>query len=273
MRVVIVGLGLMGGSLARALHRAGHHAVVGVDIDPSACTAALKAEAVHQTYASLADFDGICDVVILATPVSVTLTLMQAHAARLKRTPLVMDVGNVKQVVDTVAADEGLARVFVGSHPVCTSERSGFEGARADLFDGAPVWLVAADDAPLEAAELFWRTVGAAALRRTDGHSHDVLVGAAGHLPQLIASVLAGTLADLGIARERLGPRGNDMTRLAGADPALWVDTLRHNRDAVLRPLASFADRLERARDALAHDDAAQLLQLLTEARHWQQSR
>jgi prephenate dehydrogenase len=141
------------------------------------------------------------------------------------------------------------------------------------MFDGAPVWLVADDGAPLEEAERFWRMIGAAALRRTDGHAHDLLMGAASHMPQLIASVLGGTLAELTIARERLGPGGRDTTRLAGSDPELWLDTLTHNREAVLAPLTYFADRLERARSALENGDHVALLQLLTEARQWQQHR
>jgi prephenate dehydrogenase len=156
---------------------------------------------------------------------------------------------------------------------MCGSERSGFEASRADMFDGAPVWLVADDDAPVDSAERLWRLLGAAALRRTDGHAHDLLMGAASHMPQLIASVLGGTLGELGIARERLGPGGRDTTRLAGSSPELWLDTLTHNREAVLAPLTYFADRLERARQALESGDPAALLQLLTEARQWQQHR
>jgi prephenate dehydrogenase len=266
-------MGLMGGSIARAIGRNGHHTVVGVDMNASTRDAALESGVVQQVFGSLSDFDGLCDVLIFATPVSATLSLMSTHAARLKRTPLVMDVGNVKAAVYEAAGTNGLQRVFVGSHPMCGSERSGFDASRPDMFDGAPVWLVADDGAPLEDAERFWRGIGAAALRRTDGYAHDLLMGTASHMPQLISSVLGGTLGELNIARERLGPGGRDTTRLAGSSPELWLDTLTHNREAVLAPLTYFAERLERARAALENGDHAMLLQLLTEAREWQQHR
>ena len=184
MRVVVVGLGLMGGSLARALNRAGVHGVVGVDINADSLEAALRAEVVHKTYTSLSDFTGACDVVVFATPVSATIALIRKHAVQLSRTPLVMDLGSVKASVCECAVDEGLADVFVGAHPMCGSERSGFDASRADLYDGAPVWLVAGTDAPLEEAERFWRTTGVAAIRCIDGRAHDKLIGAASHLPR-----------------------------------------------------------------------------------------
>jgi prephenate dehydrogenase len=270
MRVLIVGLGLMGGSLARALHRNGDATVVGVDINAATRSAAHGAGIMHQVYASLSEFDGLFDVLVFATPVSATLSLMRTHAARLRRIPLVMDVGNVKGPIADAAVDNELQRVFVGAHPVCGSERSGFGASRADLYDGAPVWLVGGDDAPLQEAERFWRSAGAAALRRTDGSAHDELVGAANHLPHLVAGMLGGTLAELGIPRERLGPGARDTTRLAGAEPELWLDTLMHNRAAVLAPLQQFAARLDRARAALEEGDADALLQLLAEGSQWQ---
>ncbi len=273
MRVVIVGLGIMGGSLARAIHRAGHHTVVGVDIDPAVRDAAKRSEVMHQVYASLSDFDGLCDVLVFATPIAATVALMQSHAARLKRTPLVMDVANVKAPIARAALDAGLHRVFVGAHPVCGGDTTGFEASRADLYDGAPVWLVAGDEAPFEGAELFWRIAGAAALRRTGAHDHDAIVGAANHLPHLIASLLGGTLAELGIARERLAPGARDATRRAGVNAEMWMDTLTHNREAVLDPLMRFAERVERAHTSLEQGDDRALMQLLEEALQWQQAR
>ncbi|MEO5509520.1 MAG: prephenate dehydrogenase [Longimicrobiales bacterium] len=272
MRVIIAGLGFMGASLARSIHRAGNHTVVGVDIDPAARAAALASGA-NQVYASLSDFDWLCDVIVFATPAGVTISLLPANAPRLKRTPLVMDIGSVKGPVMQAARAAGLERVFVGTNPVCIRESTGFDAARADLYDGTPVWLVADDDAPVDAAEIFWRIAGAAALRRTDADAHDALIGAASHLPQLVASVLAGTLADLAIARERLGPAGRDATRLAGSNPATAVDMLMQNRASLLDPLARFADRLQRVRRALDRGDENELRSLLDEAAMWQRHR
>ncbi|MEO5509521.1 MAG: prephenate dehydrogenase/arogenate dehydrogenase family protein [Longimicrobiales bacterium] len=154
----------------------------GVDADPAARDAATRADVVHQAYASLSDFDGLTDVLVMATPVSVTAALLRTHAARLRRIPLVMDIGSVKAGVLDIVPEEGISRVFVGAHPVCGIERSGFDASRAERFDGAPVWLVADDDAPLQAAEQFWRMIGAAAIRRIYPPAHDMLVGAASHM-------------------------------------------------------------------------------------------
>jgi prephenate dehydrogenase len=268
MRVIITGLGFMGASLARSIQRSGNHTVVGVDIDPAARAAALAA-GVGQVYASLSDFDWLCDVIVFATPAGVTMALLPAHAARLKRTPLVMDIGSVKGPVMQAARAAGIERVFVAANPVCIRECTGFEAARADLYDGIPVWLVADDDAPVDAAEIFWRIAGAAALRRTDPDAHDALIGAASHMPQLVASVLAGTLSDLGVARERLGNTGRDAMRLAGSNPASAVDMLMQNRASLADPLAKFADRLQRVRRALDRADERELRALLDDAATW----
>jgi prephenate dehydrogenase len=137
---------------------------------------------------------------------------------------------------------------------MCGGETSGFAASRADLYEGARVWIVAdgAPDAAVARVEGFWRAVGCVPMR-TDADAHDRLMVAVSHLPQLTANVLARVLDDAGVAADALGPGGRDMTRLAASSPAVWRDLLAAapaTLPAMLREVAAgaraLAERIER---------------------------
>ena len=161
---------------------------------------------------------------------------------------------------------------FVGAHPMCGSERSGYAAARAGLFDGADVWLCPAHhDAPLARAEAFWRLLGARH-RTVPAEEHDRLMAWASHLPQLLASALAGTLDDAGITRDVLGPGGRDMTRLAGSSTSMWVPLLEAARERDARALAALEQRIGSVRRMLDEGDLTALVRFMEEGRRWTSS-
>jgi len=277
-RVAIVGLGLMGGSLALALRRLPRPPRIAAASADAAdlergLAQGLVDDAAEDAAVAIAD----ADLVVYATPVSVTLELLASTRQQIRDDAVVTDLGSVKRPVVSRARAVGLAGRFVGGHPVAGSHRSGLAAARADLYDGARVWLTPADADPardaaaahaLERVAALWRSVGAEPAV-IGAEEHDRLMAWASHLPQLAAAALAGALARAGVALADLGPGGADTTRIAAGSPALWADILRHNADLVRRPLDSLRGALAELAAALERGDREALEGLLALASAW----
>lgn len=269
-RVLIVGLGLMGGSLAKALKRAAHPpAIAALTAEEGAAERALADGAVDRIANDAAPAIADADAVVYATPVSVTLDLLDAHAPALHASgAAITDVGSVKLPVVTQARALGLRR-FTGGHPLCGGERSGYAAAHAGLYDGACVYLVGAEDPSADdVVAALWRAAGAE-VQPIDAGVHDERMAWISHLPQLLASALGATLAREGVSAAALGPGGRDMARLAASSPPLWVDILRANRHHVVPALRAFAAELHRAEAALTTGDDDALADLLQRAQDW----
>ncbi|HEY8470981.1 MAG TPA: prephenate dehydrogenase/arogenate dehydrogenase family protein, partial [Longimicrobiales bacterium] len=242
-RVAIIGLGLMGGSLALALRRLpAPPRIAASTADAADLDRALELGIVDDAARDPAAVVPEADLVVYATPVGATLELLDAHRELFAGDAVVTDLGSVKRPVVSRARALGLAGRFVGGHPMAGSHRSGLAAARPGLYDGARVWLTpaavpggapgdsAAASAALDRVATLWRGLGAHPVVTT-AEEHDRLMAWASHLPQLAASALAGALARAGVARTDLGPGGADATRIAASSPALWADILIHNAD------------------------------------------
>ncbi len=267
--VAIVGLGLMGGSLARALKRLPDPPRVRASTTETAVVDRARADAAADqvTLDPQAAIEG-ADLVIYATPVGVTIDLVREHAPLLS-SAVVTDVGSVKQPVMEAAVAAGIADRFVGGHPMCGSERAGYGSGAADLYTGATVWLVAGSvNAPVASVVDLWRSVGAVP-RVIDASAHDRLVAWTSHLPQLLASVLGAVLGAADVPPDSLGPGGREMTRLTRSPSALWADILLQNRRYVTTPVAETARRLDVLTDALKRGDRGVLERLFEDARAW----
>jgi len=276
--VAIVGLGLIGGSLALALRRLPDPPrIVATSADSADLERALADGIVDSAAADPASAVGEADLVVYATPVSVTLELLASTRSRIRDGAVVTDVGSVKRSVVSRARAVGLGARFVGGHPLAGSHRSGFAAARADLYDGARVWLTPPEGGrtqdgeetrALEHVAALWRSVGAEPAV-IGAEEHDRLMAWASHLPQLAASALATALARGGIAPADLGPGGADTTRIAASPPSLWADILRHNADYLRRPLESLQGALAHFAAALERGDREALERLLAVASAW----
>jgi prephenate dehydrogenase len=252
-RVSVVGLGLMGGSLARALAARGVQ-VVGYDRDRSSLEAAVAEGMVHEplddTLVGVED----ADVVVLATPVAATAALLTRLGDRLRGPSLIMDVASTKKSIVAAAEAAGLGPRYVGAHPLTGSHRSGWGASRASLFDDARVFLCpSASTTPqaLRLAESFWRSLRAG-VEVLDAEEHDEQMAWRSHLPQAISTALALTLRQAHVSRSALGPGGRDMTRLAGGDPGLWTGIMGDNAPAILEALAAMEEQLRLFRERLA---------------------
>jgi prephenate dehydrogenase len=269
-RVAIVGLGLMGGSLARAL-AARDVTVLGFDSVPDSLDAAEGEGIVHVRLP--ASLDGIesADVVVFALPVDATLALLRRIATRLSSVRLITDLASTKRSVVQAASELGLGRRYVGSHPLTGSHRSGWRASRAGLFDEARVFVCptsATEPDALEMAEGFWRGLRAG-VEVIDATAHDEQMAWRSHLPHVLACALGRTLREEGITRSALGPGGRDMTRLAGSAPALWRSIIEDNVDAMSTAIEAFDSQLRVLRDALDRRDSAAMHDFFVASSGW----
>lgn len=252
-RIAILGLGLMGGSLGLAVkaRQLGWH-VAGFTRTPERGRRALKRGAVDSLHKTPAEAVRDADLVVLCGPV---LALpQQAREAKpgLKAGAVVTDVGSTKTYVERelAAALVGSGAVFVGSHPMCGSEQQGIEAARADLYEGALVWVCAAPAAPPRAVKLvrgFWKRIGAKVVDR-DAREHDRIVSRTSHLPHMVASLLAVTVGRAGADKvgAYCGSGFADTSRVAEGSPEVWHDIVRTNRVNLAEELRAYKNQTER---------------------------
>lgn len=274
-RLVVVGLGLIGGSFAKGLRERGLcREVVGVDLDAESRRLAVQLGVVDRCESDLAAACQGADVIQLAVPI-LAMEKLLAQLARLDLGNAVLtDVGSAKGNVVRAArlAFAGQAVRFVPGHPIAGSEQSGVEAANAELFRRHKVILTPSehsDAAAVALVEALWRELGAD-VEAMEVEHHDQVLAATSHLPHLLAFTLVDSLAkrseNLEIFRYAAGGF-RDFTRIAGSDPVMWHDIFLANREAVLRTLDTFRDDLDALRDAVDAGDGHQLLGVFTRAR------
>jgi 3-phosphoshikimate 1-carboxyvinyltransferase len=274
-RLVVVGLGLIGGSFAKGLRERGLcREVVGVDLDAESRRLAVQLGVVDRCESDLAAACQGAEVIQLAVPI-LAMEKLLAQLARLDLGNAVLtDVGSAKGNVVRAArlAFSGKAVRLVPGHPIAGSEQSGVEAANAELFRRHKVILTPceySDEAALALVEGLWRELGAD-VESMEVEHHDQVLAATSHLPHLLAFTLVDSLAkrseNLEIFRYAAGGF-RDFTRIAGSDPVMWHDIFLANREAVLRTLDTFRDDLDALRDAVDAGDGHQLLGVFTRAR------
>lgn len=274
-RVLIVGTGLIGGSIGLALRKSGGTTVVGVDASPINGEAALAAGALDEVARDLRGGAAEADIVVVATPVGEILRTVAELADATKEGAVVTDVGSTKATI--VAEAErllGPRRAFVGGHPMAGTEGEGIASARPDLFDGA-LWILsptnATDSDAYRRINLLVTKLGAQTLA-LEPAEHDRLVALVSHLPYAIATALMAVAAKEGDPRLFRAAAGSfrDVTRTAGSNPRVWRDIFTTNADAVLRELDQFSSSLATLRAAIADgrwDEFDALVQSARDAR------
>jgi prephenate dehydrogenase len=273
--VGIVGLGLMGGSLALGL--AGKcRRRIGLDSDPGASRAALERKAVDELALHLPDLVNKADLIILAAPVRSILALLKelseinppGGAVR-----IVIDIGSTKS--DIVKAMEGLGQGYdpLGGHPICGREVQGMAYADPSLYANAPFALT-----PISRTTPHAMGIGRALAEALGAHpleisaaEHDTLVASTSHLPQLAAVALAQTARRLPSAAALVGPGFRDTSRLAASNLEMMADILLTNRRHVLQALEEYIRRLEALARSMREGDETSLKTLLAEGRRARQ--
>jgi prephenate dehydrogenase len=270
--VVVVGLGLIGGSLARDLTALGHH-VLAFDRDAEALAAAHAEGVVSPWRLAAAPVpDGA--IVVLALPVDALIEFLESHVLQLRTAAWITDVGSTKVGVVEAAERAGLGERFVGGHPLAGDHLSGWAASRAGLFDGAPVYLCAARSATpnvCEQARTFWASLGAHP-QMLQAELHDARLAWTSHLPQLTATALATTLADAGIDVGDLGQGGRDTLRLAGSSPEMWAAIARANATELRPALAALEARLAEVRTSLESGEPSLVEKWFRLSQRWAQT-
>lgn len=268
--VAILGLGLIGGSLARDLAGRGAR-VMGYDADAATLDAACEEGIVR--YRLAASLSGVsrAQVVIVAVPLSATQQLLAAIAKQPSSARLVMDVASTKRTVIAAAESLGIGDRFVGSHPMAGDHRSGWSASRLGLFASAKVYLCPAESTrpeSLERAQEIWTAVGALP-RVITADAHDSLVAFASHLPHVASAAIAAALAQEGVRLSDLGPGGKDVVRIAASSPEMWTGIVLENAEPILRAIASLEKQLAAFADALTARDTQGLHELFIAGREW----
>jgi prephenate dehydrogenase len=252
-RVAIVGLGLLGGSLALALRRrhpgsellaADRHEVI---------ETALGAGVVDRGDPEPLPIVRDADLVILAGPVSAIVEQLSLLAASFRPGSLVTDVGSTKRRI--LEAARGLPREvsFIGGHPMAGKSASGLSAAEAGLFEGAPWALVPREETPLEALQDLSDLVSSLGARPIviDALSHDRATAVVSHLPQVLALVLCQQAAAVERALDLPGPTFLSLARLASSPLPVWKDVIESNQDFVRQALIELSQRLQEAASEL----------------------
>nr|WP_262499313.1 bifunctional prephenate dehydrogenase/3-phosphoshikimate 1-carboxyvinyltransferase [Pseudomonas nitroreducens] len=273
--MVVVGLGLIGGSFAKGIREKGlFEEVVGVDRDPQTRRLAVELGVVDRCEESLVAGCREADVIQLAVPILAMEKVLGELATLDIGNAILTDVGSAKGNVVRAAKAVfgGMPARFVPGHPIAGSEQSGVEAANAKLFRRHKVILTPLDNADADAiqcVESLWRELGADVEQMAVEH-HDEVLAATSHLPHLLAFTLVDSLAkrseNLEIFRYAAGGF-RDFTRIAGSDPVMWHDIFLANREAVLRILDVFRDDLDDLREAVDQGDGQQLMGVFTRAR------
>lgn len=265
----VIGLGLIGGSVARDLAALGVR-VLAYDRDPATIDMARAEGVVAEPLdASLAGLEE-AEVVIIAVPVS-SLRDVLAGVPRQTDARLITDVGSTKRSAVGSAEAMGIADRFVGSHPMAGDHRSGWTASRTGLFADARVYLCRTRETREEAVGLahdLWCALGGCP-ELIAADAHDQLLAYTSHLPHAASAALALTLAGAGIDRAKLGPGGRDSTRLAGGSAEMWTAIARDNADALLPAIDALEAQLQRLRAELARGPEGAIRATLRAARAW----
>jgi prephenate dehydrogenase len=258
MKVAVLGVGLIGGSIGLAARRRLEAEVVGCGRSPERLARAVELGALDAATGDVAEACEGADLVFCSGPVGALPKQARAALAACGPEAVVSDVGSTKGELVAALADDGR---FIGGHPLAGAETAGVENAREDLFEGARWYLTPTEHSSGVLYDRLQRAVAGLGARpqAIDARTHDRVMATVSHLPHVLANALVAEAAEeLTRDSERLpevGPSFRDATRVAGSNPAVWADIFASNREAVASSVESVARRLEQAAELIRGGD------------------
>jgi prephenate dehydrogenase len=264
--VAIIGLGAVGGSVAKALGRLGvrmrTYATSTADADGAMRAGIDVANEIASCVAGM-------PIVLIAVPVTAHTAVADAVTAAAPNDAVLLHAASLQG-----ANAVGTARRVIGTHPLAGTHRAGFAAADADIFAGCVVSVEArADDEARTVAERLWSAVGARRLEYRTADEHDRLMTWVSHLPQLASTALADAIATAGIESDALGPGGRDATRLAASPFEMWGGILAAARPEAARAAAALESSISALRSALESGDMDTVERIWAAARAWVEPR
>jgi cyclohexadieny/prephenate dehydrogenase len=275
-KVALIGVGLIGSSLAHAIRRGSLAAhIAGYSHTAGTRKRAAELGFCHSIHEDPAEAVRDADLVVLCTPVGSFAQMAPMIAGALKPGSIVTDVGSVKMAVIRDVGPHVPAGVhFVPGHPIAGTEHSGPDAGFAELFDGR--WCIltpppGTEQAAIDTLSEFWRGCGSR-VEVMDARHHDLVLAITSHVPHLIAYNIVGTASDLEQVTQseviKFSAGGfRDFTRIAASDPTMWRDVFLNNREAVLEVLGRFSEDLSRLQRAIRWGEGDVLFDLFTTTR------
>lgn len=273
-KIVIFGVGLIGGSVALALKKAGSTAqIVGVGRSTESLQTALDLGVIDVASDNIAQAVVDADLILIATPVAQTPAILSAIKPHLGTDAVITDAGSTKTDVLTYASDvlSERASQFVGGHPIAGAEKSGVTAANADLFRNKNVILTPTPENSADAisrVKTLWQLCGANISDMTAA-MHDSVFAAVSHLPHLLAFALVDDIASRPNAEQLFSFAASgfrDFTRIAGSHPEMWRDISLANKEALLKEITAFQTELATLKQLLQNEDGAGLQALFERA-------
>ncbi len=271
-KLTIIGVGLIGGSLARALKRAAACArVCGYDINPASLDKAMQLGVIDEAHTDLPAAAAGADVIVLAIPLAGYRQALHALSGVINEQTIITDVGSAKASV-IAAAKAALGKQishFVPGHPIAGRETSGVQASDARLFFEHKVIITPIAETSQKAKTCIaalWRQAGASVLELTVEH-HDEVLAATSHLPHMLAYALVDCLSSMQDEREVFAYAAGgfaDFSRIASSDPQMWHDVCLANRRPLLAALTAFERHLAHIKVAIENNDSQALLRLFT---------
>ena len=268
MTVGIVGLGLIGGSFAKAYHAAGH-TVLAFDTDRSTYDFAVLSGTVN---GSLTDETlSACDLILIAVIPSAAVGYLKQHAAHIGPKPVVIDCCGTKRVVCTACFSlaEQFGFTYLGGHPMAGTHNSGFKYATATMFHNAPMVLVPANHNDIELLSRVKELLAPAGFSRfsvTTAEQHDEMIAFTSQLAHVVSNAYIKS-PTAGLHKGFSAGSYKDMTRVAWLAPQMWAELFLENKDFLMAELNTLIDNLRQYQDAMEHDDLPGLIQLLDDGR------
>ena len=275
-KLCIIGVGLIGGSVARALRECNCvDSIVGAGRNLENLQRAETLGVIDAYSIDLAKAVEGADVVLLAVPLGAMQAVFEQIKPHLSAHTIVTDVGSAKQSVIAAAEQtfDGLPPMFVPGHPIAGTEKSGVEASFAELFRHRRVILTPhahTDKAALAKVKQLWQTCGAQVMEMDAVH-HDAVLAATSHLPHMLAYALVDTLARMDDSQEIFDYAAGgfrDFTRIASSDPMMWHDICLANREQLVKAMRAFSDDLHRLCDAMEKGDGEFLKTTFTRAKN-----
>ena len=268
MTVGIVGLGLIGGSFAKAYHAAGHQ-VLAFDTDRSTYDFAVLSGTVNGPLTD--ETLSTCDLILMAVIPSAAVGYLKQHAAHIGPKPVVIDCCGTKRVVCTACFPlaEQFGFTYLGGHPMAGTHNSGFKYATATMFHNAPMVLVPANHNDIELLSRVKELLAPAGFSRfsvTTAEQHDEMIAFTSQLAHVVSNAYIKS-PTAGLHKGFSAGSYKDMTRVAWLAPKMWAELFLENKDFLMAELNTLIDNLRQYQDAMEHDDLPGLIQLLDDGR------